>query len=456
MAVAKEKFQKDMTKGKISTLMVSFALPILLSQFFQQLYNSADAFIVGKFLGTNAFAAVTSSGNLIFLMTSFFVGMSLGAGIVISKYFGAGDRASVDKTIHTHVAIGVIGGVLLTVIGVSLTPVLLRLMKTDEAVMPEAVEYFRFYFFGGIPLVLYNVCQSIMNALGDSKRPLYYLIFSSLTNIALDVVFLAVFHFGVWSAAVATVISQLMSVALCFRQLAKKTNFVPLEFRKIKLHKSIAAEIIKYGIPSGVQNSVIGLANTIVQSYINSFGPFATAGYGAHCKVEGFAFLPINSFTMAISTFISQNLGAGQKERAKKGARFGLLTCIALAEIIGVIYYVFADAFIGFFEDAPEVVYYGSMQAKTVALFYGVLAFSHGVAAVCRGAGKAVVPMIVMLSVWCVFRIIYITIVMSIDNNISHIYPAYPLTWIISGVIFFIYYKTSGWQNGFDKIKRLQ
>lgn len=447
----KKEFQKDMTKGKISSLMISFTLPILLSQFFQQLYNSADAFIVGKFLDTNAFAAVTSSGNLIFLMTSFFVGMSLGAGIVISKYYGAGDYTSMEKTVHTHVAIGLIGGVLLTLLGVFLSPTLLSLMKTDAEVMPQAVEYFRYYFLGGIPMVMYNVCQSIMNAFGDSKRPLYYLIFSSLTNIVLDIVFIAVFRFGVWSAAVATGISQLLSVILCLIQLSKKNNVVPICLKKVGLTKKNAVEIIKYGLPSGVQNSVIGLANTIVQSYINSFGSFAMAAYGAHCKVEGFAFLPINSFAMAISTFISQNLGAGKKDRAKKGATFGLAVCMIMAQIIGILYFIFADAFIGFFEDAPEVLYYGRMQAKTVSLFYGILAFSHGVAAVCRGAGKAVVPMIVMLSIWCVFRIIYIAIIMSIDNDISHVYPAYPITWIITGVIFFIYYKFSGWVNGFDK-----
>lgn len=447
--VTKNKFQKDMTKGKISSLMISFALPILVSQFFQQLYNSADAFIVGKFLGTNAFAAVTSSGNLIFLMTSFFTGMSLGAGILISKYFGAGDYNSMEKTVHTHIAIGLLGGGILTLLGVFLSPTLLRLMKTDEEVFVEAVEYFRYYFLGGIPMVMYNVCQSIMNAFGDSKRPLYYLIFSSLTNIVLDVVFLAVFNFGVWSAAVATGISQLLSVVLCLFKLSKKNNVVSVSLKKIKLHGKIAKEIIKYGIPSGIQNSVIGLANVVVQSYINSFGSFATAGYGAHCKVEGFAFLPINSFTMAISTFISQNLGAGKKDRAKKGAKFGLITCVLLAAVIGVIYYIFAEAFIGFFDDTQEVVYYGAMQARTVSLFYALLAFSHGIASVCRGAGKAFVPMVVMLSVWCVFRIIYISVIMSIFNDIAYVYPAYPITWFISSVIFFIYYKFSDWVNGF-------
>ncbi len=451
METVGKKFQKDMTKGKIPALMTGFALPILLSQFFQQLYNSADAFIVGRVLGTNALAAVTSSGNLIFLLTSFFVGTSLGAGIVISRYFGAGDYDSVHKAVHTHIALGLLGGVLLTLIGVFLTPFLLRLMKTDPEVLPEAIEYFRYYFLGGIPMIMYNVCQSIMNAVGDSRRPLYYLIFSSLTNIVLDVIFLAVCRFGVWSAAVATGISQLISVILCFTKLTKKGSVITVTLAKIRFHGKMVKEIVKYGLPSGVQNSVIGLANVIVQSYINSFGKFATAAYGAHCKIEGFAFLPINSFTMAISTFISQNLGAGNKERAKKGAKFGIVICVLMAEIIGLIYFIFAKQFIGFFDGSSEVIFFGEKQARTVSLFYGVLAFSHGVAAVCRGSGKAFVPMLVMLSVWCVFRIIYITIVMRMFNDISYIYPAYPLTWIISSIIFLIYYRFSGWVNGFDK-----
>lgn len=446
-----KQFQKDMTKGSIPVLMTGFALPILLSQFFQQLYNSADAFIVGRVLGTNALAAVTSSGNLIFLLTSFFIGTSLGAGIVISRYFGAGDYESVHKAVHTHIALGLLGGCLLTLIGVFLTPFLLKLMKTDPEVLPEAIEYFRYYFLGGIPMIMYNVCQSIMNAVGDSKSPLYYLIFSSVTNIVLDVIFLAVFRFGVWAAAVATGISQLLSVILCFIKLTKKGRVISVNISKIKFHGKMVSEIVKYGLPSGVQNSVIGFVNVIVQSYINSFGKFAMAAYGAHCKIEGFAFLPINSFTMAISTFISQNLGAGNKERAKKGARFGLIICVLLAEVIGVVYFIFAKNFVGFFDGSPEVLFYGEMQAKTVSLFYGVLAFSHGVAAVCRGSGKAFVPMLVMFSIWCVFRIIYITIVMKMFNDISYIYPVYPVTWIISSIIFLIYYKFSNWVNGFDK-----
>lgn len=446
-----EKFQKDMTKGKIPPIMINFALPLFISQLFQQLYNTADTFIVGKVLGTDALAAVASSGNLIFLFTSFFVGTSLGAGVVISRYFGAGDYDSVGKAVHTHITFGFIGGVILTIIGTTLSPVFLRLMNTDEEVLPAATEYFRFYFYGGIPLVMYNVCQSIMNAVGDSKRPLLYLIISSLTNIVLDVLFMAVFGWGVRSAAAATVISQLISVVLCFVHLTKKGMVFSVEFKKLKIHKNYLAEIIKYGLPSGVQNSVIGFANVIVQTNINAFGKYASAAYGAHCKIEGFAFLPINSFAMAISTFVSQNLGAGEKDRAKRGAGFGIMVCVFLAEVIGVIYFIFAEKLIGLFDGDAQVVYFGSTEAKTVSLFYGVLALSHGLAAVCRGAGKAFVPMTVMLSVWCVFRIIYITVVTHLFSDIVYIFRAYPITWIISSFILLLYYKFSGWQNSFGK-----
>ena len=225
---------KDMTKGNPYSLMVGFALPIFLSQVFQQLYNTADALIVGRFLGTNALAAVTSSGTLIFLMISFFAGIAMGAGVVISRYFGAGDQDRVSRAIHTVLAFGLVSGLLLTVIGVALTPTFLVWMQTDPEVLPEAVSYFRYYFLGSLALVYYNVCRSIMNALGDSRRPLYYLIFSSVLNVVLDVVFLAVFRWGVWAAAVATVISQAVSVVLCMRQLFRGGNIYTVEWRDRK------------------------------------------------------------------------------------------------------------------------------------------------------------------------------------------------------------------------------
>ncbi|MBO4277756.1 MAG: MATE family efflux transporter [Clostridia bacterium] len=439
-----------MTVGSVKKSIITFALPVFLSQLFQQLYNTADTFIVGRVHGTEALAAVSSSGNLIFLLSSFFIGATMGAGVVISRYFGAGNAEKVSRAVHTNIAFGLIVGAVLTAVGVAFTPTFLVWMNTDPEVLPQAIEYFRYYFTGGIALVMYNTCRGIMTAVGDSKRPLYYLIFSSLLNVALDILFLAVFRWGVWSAALATVIAQAASVLLCCVHLFKKGNVFTVELKKIRIHGDMLREILRYGIPSGVQNSVIGLANVVVQTQINGFGKFATAAYGAHAKIEGFAFLPIVSFNLATTTFVSQNLGAGEYERARKGARFSILAAVGAAEIIGVLVFLFAPQLVGAFDPSGQVIFLGVKQAHTVALFYCLLSYSHSVASVCRGAGKAFVPMIVMLSVWCVFRIAYITAVMHFTGDIAFIYWAYPITWAISSVIYFIYYHKSDWIHGFD------
>ncbi len=442
---------KDLTQGNAYRQILTFALPILLSQLFQQLYNTADSLIVGHYLGTDALAAVSSSGTLIFLLVSFFNGTAMGAGIVISRYFGANDRDKVSRAIHTNIVFGLLCGILLTVVGVVLTPYMLKLMKTDPDVLPGAISYFRYYFLGSLALVMYNICRGIMNALGDSRRPLYYLITSSLLNIVLDWLFVGIFKLGVGAAAVATVISQFVSVVLCMIHLCKKGQIFSVQFKKLRISPDMLREIIRYGLPSGVQNSVIAFANVLVQTQINSFGKFATAAYGTHAKLEGFAFLPIVSFNMATTTFVSQNLGARLHDRAKKGATFGILLSVITAQLIGIFSYFHAETLIALFDDAPQVIEYGVMQAHTVTLFYFLLAFSHAVAAVCRGAGKAFVPMFVMLGVWCALRILYIEIVCSLTDNIQLIYWAYPMTWLISSVIYFIYYKCSDWVHGFDK-----
>ena len=442
---------KRLTEGNPYRLILEFAFPVFLSQVFQQLYNTVDSLIVGRFLGTEALAAVSSSGTLIFLMISFFSGTSLGAGVVISRHFGAGEKEKVSRAIHTTVTLGLIAGVFLTIAGVAFTPTLLRWMDTDPDVMPQAVEYFRFYFMGVLAVVEYNFCKDIMNALGDSRRPLYYLIVSSVLNIVLDLLFVAGFHWGVWSAAAATTISQVVSVLLCLRHLSKKGTIYQLQLKKLGLDRRMLREILRFGLPSGIQNSVIGLANVIVQTNINSFGKIATAAYGSYTKIEGFAFLPVTSFTMALTTFTSQNLGARKYDRARKGSRFGILSSMALAELIGAGIYLAAPLLIGLFSDSPEVIAIGTSQARTEALFYFLLAFSHAVAAVCRGAGKAFVPMSIMLAIWCVVRISYITIMMQFIRELSMIYWAYPLTWGISSVIYLFYYLFSDWIHGFEK-----
>ena len=441
---------KDMTQGNPYSQIIAFALPIFLSQVFQQLYNTADTLIVGRSLGTNALAAVSSSGTLIFLLVSFFNGTSMGAGVVVSKYFGAKDSDKISSAIHTNIVFSLLCGIVLTLVGVFLTPTFLVWMKTDPDVLPEAIEYFRYFFLGSLAMIMYNACRGIMSALGDSKRPLYYLIFSSLLNVALDVLFVAGFGWGVWSAAVATVLSQAASVVLCLRHLLVKDQIYSVQLKKLRIDKAMLLEILRYGLPAGVQNSVIAFANTIVQTQINSFGKYATAAYGTHGKIEGFAFLPIVSFNMAISTFISQNLGAGLHDRVKQGARFGTVAAVLMAELVGVLCYIFAPQLIGLFDSNAEVIRLGTMQARTVSLFFFLLAYSHSIAAVCRGAGKAFVPMFIMLGVWCVLRICYIAYVSHTFGELSYIYWAYPITWAISSVMYLIYYLKGDWIHGFD------
>ncbi len=450
-ALKREDQVMDMTVGTPYKVIIKFAIPLFLGELFQQLYNAADTFIVGKFLGTEALAAVGSSGNLIFLFNSFFIGLGLGAGIVIARFFGAGDEKNVSKAIHTTVTFGLLLGILMSVLGVIFSPGILKLMQTDEAVMPLAVSYFRVYFAGSITVVMYNFLKGIMNAVGDSKRPLYYLICSSLFNIALDCLFVGAFHWGVWSAALATVISQLLSCILCSQHLLRKGHVYTVTIKKLRMHKEVLRLIVRYGVPTGVQNSAIALANVIVQTQINGYGMFAMAAYGACSKIEGFAFIPVTSFTMAISTFVGQNLGAKKYDRAKKGSRFGVLSAVIIAEIIGVLYFTFAPSIIGLFDNSPEVLYYGLIQARTMTLFYAILAFSHAIASVCRGAGKAFVPMFVMLSVWCVFRTAYIFTISYFFHDIRLVYWAYPITWAISSIIYLIYYLKSDWVHGFEQ-----
>ena len=444
-------YTKDMTVGSPVKLILSFSFPVFLSQVFQQLYNTADALIVGRYLGDEALAAVSSSGTLIFLIISFFVGMSMGAGVVISRHFGAGEYDAVSRAIHTNLLLALASGILLSVIGVLFSPTFLMWMGTAPEVLPEAIVYFRYIFAGALASVLYNTCTGIMNALGDSRRPLYYLIFSSVLNIILDVLLIGGCGCGVWAAAAATVASQAASVVLCLIHLCKKGTVYQVEPGKLRVDWIILRDIFRNGFPSGIQNSVIGFANVIVQSNINSFGKDAMAAYGAYSKIEGFGFLPITSFTMAITTFISQNLGAKQYDRAKKGARFGVLGAVICAELVGITIWLLAPTLIGWFTDTPEVIAIGTREARTITLFYFLLAFSHAVSAVCRGSGRPVTSTAVMLLCWCVIRITYITAAMHYVHEIQYIYWAYPITWGISSVLFAIIYFFTDWTHGFEK-----
>lgn len=438
---------EPMTEGSISKRMIFFALPLLLGNLFQQLYNTVDSLIVGNFLGSSALAAVSSSGSLIFMLIGFLSGISSGAGVVVSRYFGAKDDIGVHRSVHTTVAFGLVAGVIMTAAGVLMSPQILLWMGTPQSVMPESVTYLQIYFSGSLGFVMYNIFVGILQAIGDSRHPLYYLMISSVINLVLDVLFIEVFHTGVGGAALATVISQVFSAILCFIQLLRTSDSYRLQISKIRFDSEMLGQIIRIGLPSGVQNSIIAFANVVVQSYINGFGEMAMAGYGAYSKIEGFAFLPINSFTMAMTTFVGQNLGAEQLERTKKGARFGILATVILAELIGVVVFLLAPQLIAAFDSTPDVIRFGVEKARTAALFYCLLAYSHSVASILRGAGKAIVPMIIMMFSWCIVRVAFLAVTIPLTNSIQMVYVVYPLTWALSSLVFLFYYKKANWLN---------
>lgn len=447
----KEKSTTLLTEGSIWKKMVAFAIPIFLGNLFQQLYNTADSLIVGNYIGSDALAAVSSSGNLIFLMVGFFSGIAMGAGVVIARYYGARNQEDVGRAVHTLAAFGLAAGIILTIAGVMVTPQILRWMGTPKSVFPNSVLYFRIYFAGSLGFVMYNVFVGILQSVGDSRHPLVYLIISSVTNVALDLLFIAVLGMGVGAAAAATTISQFVSAFLCLARLMRTEEEYRIEIRKIRFDGRMMRQIISNGLPAGVQNSIIALANVVVQSNINVFGASAMAGCGAYSKIEGFGFLPITCFALSLTTFISQNLGAKEYERAKKGAKFGIFCSIITAEIVGICIYIFIPNLIRAFDSNPEVIHYGTIQARTVTLFYFLLAFSHCLAGIFRGAGKSIVPMVVMLLCWCAIRITYITVAVKIVPVIRTVFWAYPLTWSLSSIIFLIYFLKADWIHGFEK-----
>ncbi len=440
-----------MTEGSIAGKMIRFAVPLFIGNLFQQLYNTADALIVGNLLGNNALAAVTGTGTLVYLLVSFFGGLSAGAGVVISRYCGAKETDKMRLAIHTNLAVSLVFSVLLTVIGTAFTPVMLRWMGTPADAMDRAVMYIRIYFAGSLGLVMYNSCRGIMQAVGDSRHPLEYLILSSVINVALDLLFIGVFRMDVDGAALATVFSQLISVVLCMVRLTHTRESYRVRLRELGLNMEMLRLTLVYGVPSGLQNSVIGIANVVVQSNINAFGTMAMAGCGAYSKIEGFAFLPITSFTIALTTFVGQNLGAKEYDRAKKGARFGLVCSLILAELIGAVIYLTAPLLIRMFTDEPEAVAFGVEKARICSLFFFLLAASHGLSAILRGAGKAVIPMAAMLSFWCVVRVLFLQITVPIFRTIAVVNWVYPLTWLLSTVFLTVYYLRADWIHSFER-----
>ena len=430
-----------MTEGSIRRKMLGFALPILAGYFFQQLYSTVDALIVGNYLDADALAAVTSTGSYTYLMIGFVTGFATGAGIIIARHIGAGHRESTEKAVHTAVAVGLFFSVLLTAAGTLLTPGILRLMGTPASVFDRSCRYLQVYFAGASALVMYNMFVSILQASGESRFPLVCLVVSSLTNIVLDILFISAFHMDVEGAALATVLSEILSMVLAGGKLLKSREIIRLQPRRIRVDRESLRYIVRYGFPTAMQGCVIDLSNMLIQSYINSFGRNAMAGIGSSTKLEGFMFLPVTAFSMALTTFVSQNTGAGKHDRVRSGARFGLLCTAGILLVFGVIARFFAPDMIALFTADPEIIRFGAGRTTVCAFFYCLCGFSHAASALMRGLGKPMTPMLVMLICWCAVRVVVLFTLGQSMHEIWLIYWIYPFTWTLSSIFYLLNFR---------------
>ena len=442
-----------MTEGSIFKQILLFSVPLIIGNLFQQLYHVANSIVVGNFIGDNALAAVNSSGSIVQLLISFFMGFSMGGGVTISNYYGAKNYEGVQKAVHTTFALSIIFGLLATIIGVVFTPTILKLVNVDPEVMADSVLYLRIYFLGMLGLIVYNMCSGILRAVGDSRNPLYFLIISSIINVVLDILFVAVFKWGIAGAAYATLIAQLVSAILSVVKLIMNNEVYKLEIKKVRLHKDMLEKIIKIGLPSALQNAIVSLSNVVVQANINSFGKEAMAGAGSYTRVDGFALMPVMSFSMALTTFVGQNMGAKEYERVKKATKIGVwMSCITIL-VISVFLLTFAPQVMSIFSKNPDVIHYGKTMMYSVIPGYLFIAISHSLAGVLRGAGLTKIPMYVMVFCWCICRVIWITVTVKLFNNIIFVFLGWPVTWVLSSIILIIYYKRSNWLAMEDKLE---
>ncbi len=436
----------SITEGVIWKNMILFFLPILLGTFFQQMYNTADAIIVGKFVGTTGLAAVGgASGQMINLIVGFFVGLSSGATVILSQYYGGGRVKEIGQTVHTAIAMAIAAGIIIMALGYTLAPTLLRMMGTPEEVMPGALTYIRIYFAGMIPSLIYNIGSGLLRAVGDSRRPLLFLIVACMTNIVLDVVLVAGFEMGVAGAAWATIISQLVSAALVIYALTNTHQIYRLELRKIRFHLPILRDIVKIGLPGGLQSVMYSVSNVIIQSGINGLGTSVIAAYTAYGKLDGLFWMMINAFGVSVTTFVGQNFGARNYDRVKKSVRTCVVMSAAATVMLSVVLLSFGEALYHMFSDDAVVIDYGMQMLRQLAPVYityvGIEVFSGAL----RGVGDALVATLFTLGGVCVLRLIWLLGIVPMNYTLQMILLSYPITWVITSALFIIYYLRGGW-----------
>ena len=446
--IKKSKHTQLMTEGSIFRNLLFFAIPLILGNLLQQTYNAADSIIVGNYVGSNALAAVGAGTSLINLLIAFGQGAAVGAGVIIAQYLGARDARNIKKAVHTSVAIALVLGLILTVLGVLFTRRLLIMMSTPAEVLDDAARYLQIFSLGLVFNVLYNMAAGILNSAGNSRRSLMYLAAAAVTNIVMDIVLIVFGNMGVVGAAIATDLSQIVSCVLSFSFLMRVPEDYRVSIKDLHIHKHMMMRVIRIGLPTGIQNMVISLSNILLQSSVNGFGAAAMAGFGAYLKIDGFTVLPALSFSMAITTFVGQNFGAGRFDRLKKSVLVTVIMCTVYTVISGFTLIAFERQVMHLFSSDESVIEYGIAALRYFCPFYWVLGLMHALGGAVRGTGNSMPPMIIMLVSMCLFRIAWIILVLPHFDTINAIFVLYPLTWGIGAVLMIIYFFTAQWLGG--------
>ena len=434
-----------MTEGTIWKKILIFAVPLIIGNLLQQMYSTIDSIIVGHYVGKSALAAVGSSTSIISLLIAFSQGASVGAGVVISQYMGARDKKSVHSAVHTAAAVAVLLGLALTAAGVLMSGQLLVWMQTPDDVISDSTLYLRIYSAGLVFNVVYNMATGIMNAAGNSRRPLIYLGAASVTNIVLDMLFIAVGGMGVDGAAIATDVSQAVSCVLAMLYLFRVDADYRISPKDMHINGHMLSKIIKIGLPTGIQSMVISLSNVIIQSSVNSFGSTQMAGFGAYMKVDGFNILPVLSISMAVTTFVGQNYGAGRIDRVKKGAAVTVVMGLIYTALTGILLLTFSEPIMRLFTDDADIVAAGELAMKYFCPYYMLLSILNVLAGTVRGTGKSVPPMVILLFAMCVFRVFWIKLVLPHYNTIDVVYMVYPVSWVIGAALMALYTWKGKW-----------
>ena len=434
-----------MTSGNIYKKIALFAIPLLLGNFFQLMYNTIDSIVVGNYVGKEALAAVGASTPIINLLIAFFQGLATGAGVVVSRYYGARKQEDESKAIHSFLLFSILFGIALSIVGYFVSPIILRMMNTPSDYYTDADGYLAIYFLGATFLIVYNAGTGILQAVGDSKNPLYFLIATSILNIFLDLLFVKGFGMGVDGAALATIISECISMLLVINLLMRTKNEYKVTLKNLKIDFSVLKQIIVIGVPAGLQGMIVSVSNVIVMAYINQFGASGVDGFSCSNKIDNFMGLPVNSLMLAITTFVGQNLGARQYERVKQGVRAALVMSISIVVTLGIFVFLFSDSLMRIFTSDMDVIEDGTIILRIMCPCYIFLCFHQVYSGALRASGRSSVPMITSIIAFVLMRQIFLAVAIPLYHHISIIGIGYSFTWAMAALMTGIYYFTSNW-----------